>query len=148
MAKIVELTTDIEWREALPVLRELRPDLDVEKAVADRAALMARGYKLFGLISRGKIANEDRFVCLAGVVVQPHILRGNDFWVHDLVTVSDVRSKGYGEEMMRFLERQAQALGCSRLSVHTRLNRDRAQNFYEHHLDYDRYAVVFQKDLK
>lgn len=139
MSKIFELESEEQWREALPVLRELRPDLEITKTLNARESLLTRGYKLYGLVQDG------RFVCVAGVVVSPHITRGNDFWVHDLATLSEVRSQGHGEAMMRFLEGEAYALGCSRLSVHTRLNRDRAQNFYENHLKYERYAVVFQK---
>lgn len=141
MAEIFELITYEQWREALVVLRELRPDLHIESTVAARSNLMARGYKLFGLAEKG------RFVCVAGVAVHPHITRGNDFWVHDLVTLPEERSQGSGQRMMRFLEKHAKELGCSRLSVHTRLTRDRAQNFYEKHLCYERYAVVFQKLL-
>lgn len=139
--QIYELKTESEWREALHVLRELRPELDIERVVKGRTELQARDYHLYGL------AHEGRIVCVAGAVVHPHITRINDFWVHDLVTTEHARSHGFGEAMMRFLEARARELGCLRLSVHTRLNRERAQKFYEHRLDYDRYALVFLQDL-
>jgi ribosomal protein S18 acetylase RimI-like enzyme len=142
MSEITELTSEEQWRDALPVLCELRPDLEIAETLNARESLLTRGYKLYGLVQNG------RFVCVASVVLHPHITRGNDFWVHDLATLPEVRSQGHGETMMRFLEGEAQALGCSRLFVHTRLIRDRAQNFYETHLSYERYAVVFQKDFK
>ena len=141
MPEIFELTTDAEWREALPVILELRPGLDIEATLQRRTTLLSQGYKLFGLVLNGK------FVCVAGVAIHPHIARGADFWVHDLVTVSEARSRGYGKAMMRYLEQLAQSMGCSRISVHTQLKRDQAQKFYEHRLGYERYAVVFKSEL-
>lgn len=141
MQAIIQLVLEEHWREAIEVLRELRPELDSIKTVHNRETLQARGYRLYGLFENSRI------VCVAGVVLQPHITRGIDFWVHDLVTAEGARSRGYGEQMMRFLEDEARGLGCGRMTVHTRANRERAQNFYENHLGYERYAVVFQTPL-
>ncbi len=142
MHEIFELITDEQWREGLGVLQELRTDLDLETVLSQRVDLIARGYKLFGLFENGQL------LCVAGVIVQPHITRINELWVHDLVTVSHARSRGLGLQMMRYLEVQARNLACGRLLVHTRLSRARAQHFYEEHLAYERYALVFEKNLE
>lgn len=141
MQNILELKSESQWHEALQILQLLRPDLKPGEALQSRETLQARGYRLYGLFEISRI------VCVAGVVLQPHITRGIDFWVHDLVTAEESRSRGYGEQMMRFLEDEARELGCGRMTVHTRANRERAQNFYENHLGYERYAVVFQTPL-
>lgn len=142
MITIRELTTEADWTKAIEVLSELRSEAKDANILNERESLMQRGYKMYGLFEA------ETLVCMAGIILQPHITRKNDFWVHDLVTLEAARSKGYGEQIMRFLEQEARKLGCSRLSVHTRTNRDRAQNFYQNHLGYDRYAIVFQQDLK
>lgn len=141
MYTILKLESEAHWKEGLKILKELRPDLNQEIVMSDKASLQSRGYVFYGLFE------ENQIVCVSGVIIHPHSTRSKDFWVHDLATTSNVRSRGYGEAMMRFLETEAVKLGCTRLSVHTRLINERAQNFYENHLGYDRYAVVFQKQL-
>lgn len=141
MHEIAELTKEEEWREALSILRELRPELEIDATLEKRASLMASGYAMYGLRVQGKI------VSVAGAVTHPHITRDIDFWVVDLVTASEYRSQGLGAAMMRFLEDRASALGSSRLLVHTRFARERAQGFYDNHLGYERYAVVFNQKL-
>ncbi len=142
MHEFLELRTQSEWREAFPVLLELRPSLTLEKFLSDRERLLGEGYRLFGLHDNGQI------LCVASAIVYPHVSHGLDCWVHDLATLEQARSRGYGEAMMHFLEMFASSLNCSRLLVHTRCSRDRAQNFYTNHMNYDPYAVVFQKSLK
>ena len=136
---VTELATIELCNEALDILRLLRPDLDDDKVLEQRDLLMANGYRLFGLHKAGRI------ICVAGVVLHPHLIRGAEFWVHDLVTLEEERSKGYGKAMMQHLERVALESGCSRLLVHTRIEREQAQHFYERHMGFETYAIVYQK---
>lgn len=140
--QIRELTSESDWMLALEVLRELRPELDVHKSLADRTRLMASGYALFGLWS------DDSLACVAGICLHPHILRGIDFWVHDLVVRESARSHGLGKLMMRFLEERARARGCDRMLVYTQATRERARNFYENHLGYERYAITYRRNIE
>lgn len=138
---IRELSSEEDWRQAWEVLCQLRPYLELEYFLTMRRDLQNRGYRLFGLFSCSRI------VCVAGILIHPHVSRERDFWVHDLVTMEDERSKGHGKNIMRFLEDLAREAGCTRLSVHTRVSRKDAQRFYENKLDYQQYAIVYEKDL-
>lgn len=142
MNSITELLSDDDWCEAFPMLQQLRPDLTLEGLLELRASLINDGYKLFGMRDSG-----GELVCVAGVVLRPHLLRGRDFWVQDLVTRDSVRSKGFGLEMLRYLETYARGLGCHRLSLHTQLKREGAQRFYEQRAGYRKYAFVYNVDL-
>lgn len=138
---IFELKSEGEWREAYFCLLDLRPDLSLDHFLSQRESLIARDYHLMGLIL------EDKIVCVAGYVLQPHIERGTEFWLHDLVTLPTERSKGYGVCMMQYLERVAMDKGCTRLILHTRLERLRAQNFYKNIARYEEYGVAYKKIL-
>ena len=137
--EVIELSSIELWKEALDVLRLLRPELDAHSFLQGREALMASGYRLFGLLHAGRI------VCVAGVALHPHVVREKEFWVHDLVTLDEERSKGFGQTMMKHLQKIARESGCSRLMVHTRIERERARHFYLERLGYEPYAVVYQK---
>ena len=141
MAEIFELTTEQEWREAFECLRGLRPNLKLESFLTNRQNLIDRDYHLFGLMQDGRI------VCVAGYVLQPHIERGVEFWLHDFATLETERSKGHGLKMISHLEKIAEQHGCKRLVLHTRLDRKLAQKFYESKAGYSQYALVYSKEL-
>ena len=124
--------------QAFEILKELRPTLDRKRFLNLRQDMMARSYCLYGLYVDGEL------VCVAGFILQPHIERGTEFWVHDLVSKGGIRSKGYGLQLMQYLETIARDMGCSRLLVHTQNKRADAQRFYENKLGYSDYAVVFE----
>jgi len=142
MHEFLELKSDTEWREAFPVLLELRSGLTIDKFLADRERLLSEGLRLFGLHAEGRICS------VASAIIYPHVSHGSDCWIHDLATLPQDRGKGYGKALMQHIEVLASSLGCTRVLVHTRNSRDRAQNFYANHMGYDRYAAVFQKNLK
>ena len=139
--KIVELRSEAEWREAFPILQSLRSELTEVDLLRRRDEFLADKFTLFGL----RLSQE--LVAVAGADLYPHLSRGTDCWVHDLVTKESVRSKGYGEKLMRHIERWAKDHGCTRICVHTRLGREDAQRFYETKLGYPRSAVVYYQDI-
>lgn len=141
MSEIFFLKTESEWREAFPCIQSLRPDLSVESFLGRRENLLSRDYYLLGLMDEGRI------VAVAGYVLQPHIERGSEFWIHDLATLPNCRSRGYGGQLMAFLEIEAAKVGCSRVVLHTRKQREDAQRFYEDKVGLDNYAVVYKKEL-
>ena len=102
---------------------------------------MGAGYELFGLRSNGRI------VCVAGLVIYPHLLRGRDCRVLDLVTLEGERSKGFGRELLTFIERYAKEHGCRRVDVHTQSHRTDTRRFYEERAGWDPCAVVYKKGL-
>ena len=132
------LISEEEWGKAYDVLSQLRPMLNRELFLNERIELQKQGYRLFGLYDEGQLC------CVGGVSLLPHVERRRDLWVHDLVTISDQRSNGHGEAMMRHLEQLAQDETGHALSVYTRVTRDRAINFYEQKLGYERTSLLFK----
>lgn len=139
--QIVELCTEAEWREAFPILYSLRSDLSEEDLVRRREKFIANGFTLFGVRVAGEL------MAVAGVDLYPHLSRGIDCWVHDLVTKESGRSRGLGAKLMRHIEQWAKSQGCSRICVHTRLHRKDAQRFYENKLGYAPSALVYYQDV-
>lgn len=110
--------------DVLPVLRELRPDLDEDSF----AAVYAEGHPQ-GL--RFTAAYEgDRCVGVAGwrVIATTHTIR--KLHVDDLVTTSGARSGGVGHALLAELERRAGAAGCSMLDLDSGVQRHDAHRFY------------------
>lgn len=86
---IRELSTEDEWRQAFPVLRQLRPHLDEATYLASVREMREQGYTLFGLFCGKELA------AVAGVIRLTNLYYGRHVWVYDLVTREDRRSRGY-----------------------------------------------------
>jgi GNAT superfamily N-acetyltransferase len=139
--KIEELQTREEWREAFPVMRELRTTLN-EQAYLDLFSNMVReGYRLFALRDSGVI------VSLAGIAILTNFSYGRYVWVHDLVTTSRVRSKGYGSRLLEFVEEVARRENCRVVALSSGLERTDAHRFYQKQMNYDKTSYVFKKTL-
>ncbi|MCP4200987.1 MAG: GNAT family N-acetyltransferase [bacterium] len=141
MNRVHQLTTHEEWDQAWPVLQSLRVELDREAFLESREDLTSSGYELFGLIAEGRV------VSVVGLVIHAHVLRGSDCRLCDLATLEAERSKGFGKELVRFVERYARDRGCRRVHIHTGLHRADAQRFYEEHVGWEKSAVVYKKRL-
>jgi len=141
MEEFLELKSENEWREGFPALNSLRSKLTESEFLKRRETLLNAGYRLFGLKTNGKI------VAVASADLYPHVADGVNCWVHDLATVDGERSKGYGAKLMQNVERWAKQQGCTRLAVHTRVEREKAQNFYEQKLGYPKTAITYYKEL-
>ena len=140
MSQTSELKTAEEWTEAWPIVHSLRTNLTQEQFLSNRANLISNGYHLFGL------RDEGRLVSVAGLTMYPR-LTGRECWVYDLATAESERSKGYGEEILNFVQNYAKKSGCTNICLHTRLSRTDAQRFYETRAKWEKYAFVYKKNL-
>lgn len=139
--EIKELHSNTDWQKAYPILKTLRADLIEDHFLSNRESLISNGYTLIGLFDSGEL------ISVAGVDLYPHITRGIDCWIHDLATKENLRSNGYGKRLMQYIENWAKSKGCSRLCVHTRVEKISAQNFYEQKLNYKKSAITYYKEL-
>jgi len=145
--EIRELTSEAGWREAFPVLRELREGL-TEGAYLDYLREMREeGYRLFGLFEGdgGSEGGGDELVAVAGVAVRTNFYNGRHLFVYDLVTRSDRRSEGHGGRLMDFLADWARERDCESLTLESGLWREDAHRFYEDRLDMERYCYTFKR---
>lgn len=140
-ADIVELETSQEWREAFPVMEQLRPHLDEETFVEYVGEMQADSYRLFALRVAGEI------VALAGVRFHTNMYYGRHLWVDELVTDEAHRSRGYGERLLSFLEAFASDRDCETLALSSGLQRTDAHRFYEETVEMDRVSYVYTQSL-
>jgi GNAT superfamily N-acetyltransferase len=141
MTDVRELTTEAEWREAYPVMNELRPQS--EETFVERMHQMydEERYRLFAYY------DDDDIVALAGVrelIVHYH---GNHVWVYDLVTTESRRSEGIGAELLEWVGDWARERGANVVELASGLWRDEAHEFYEEKAGFERYCLTFKRDL-
>ncbi|HEY9664953.1 MAG TPA: GNAT family N-acetyltransferase [Allocoleopsis sp.] len=139
--EIEELQTQEEWQEAFPVMRELRCNLDEQAYLDLLSSMVKEGYRLFALRDLGVI------VSLAGIAILTNFSYGRYVWVHDLVTASSVRSRGYGGQLLEFIEKFARRENCRVVALSSGLERTDAHRFYQKQMNYDKTSYVFKKTL-
>jgi GNAT superfamily N-acetyltransferase len=136
------LTTLEEWKEAYPVMCQLRTHLDEGSFIRLLEEMQAEsGYRLFALRKEGMI------VALAGVVIATNLYHGRHLYIHELVTDSDVRSQGLGERLLSFLHEWGRERGCTRVVLSSGLARQQAHRFYEEKMGYGKVSYLFRFDL-
>ena len=140
-AAIVELLTPDERRDAYPVMAELRPALTLDRYLTLLEEMVPARYRMFALRESGEI------LALAGVAVCVNLYHGRHLWVYDLVTVERARSRGYGAQLLRYLEALARDLGCERAALSSGFARVEAHRFYTDRMGYEKRSFVFVKDL-
>lgn len=141
MSEINELISSEDIRRAFPLFKELRPNTTLKGFEFAVLKMAEMGYRMFGLFDGGEL------VSVLGLEIWPHMQRGSELHVRDLVTKEEHRSKGYGSSLMEFAENLGRESCCSRIVLHSRLEREDAHRFYEERLGFRRYAVVFEKSL-
>lgn len=115
---------DARWAAALPVLQELRPDLDAASLAEVYAEGHPQGYRFVGAFDGA------RCLGVAGYRVLATVVCGRKLYVDDLVTASEARSTGVGAALLTELERRARAAGCRALDLDSGVHRHGAHRFY------------------
>ncbi len=142
MENIEELHTEAEFREAFPVLKELRPHLDEAQYWELLDVMRGRGYRMFAAREDGLI------VAIVGIEIAANFHQGKHLWVYNLVALPCVRHKGYGSQLMTFVEQFAQEQGCNNVALWSGTFRTDAHHFYEDRMHYERLGYVFSKDMR
>jgi GNAT superfamily N-acetyltransferase len=140
--EVVELIVEEQWREAFPVMRELRTHLDEDTFVAMLREMAPQGYRLLA------VRNDGAIKALAGIAHLTNLYYGQHIWVYDLITTAAERSRGFGEALLGYVERLARELDCDTVALASGLQRLDAHRFYEQRMGYSRTAYTFQKSLR
>lgn len=125
--QIRELTTsDEDIAKAFPVIHQLRDHL-TEEVFAERYRETYDGsnYRIIGVF----VGEELR--ALAGFRFILNMAVGNALYIDDLVVGSEWRSKGYGAELVKYLEGVAIAIGVDAIRLDSAVHRLDAHRFYE-----------------
>lgn len=141
MTNVRELTTEAEWREAYPVFEQLRPEFSEADYLRFMREERPDAHHLFARF------DGDDIVALAGVGVQVNVYYGRHVWVYSLVTDEAHRSKGYGHELLSWVEEWATEQGCEKIALSSHVRREDAHRFYEETAGYDQPSYVFTKEL-
>ncbi|MGG0716979.1 GNAT family N-acetyltransferase [Robertmurraya massiliosenegalensis] len=137
---IKELQTVQDWKEAFPVMKQLRTHLDEEAYLQlVGVAKEKEDYKMFALLEN------ETIVAVTGFMPTITLYNGKFIWVCDLVTNSNHRSKGYGELLLNHVHQWAKDNGYGVVSLSSGLQRLDAHRFYEEKMDYDKVSYVFYK---
>ncbi|HMO02641.1 MAG TPA: GNAT family N-acetyltransferase [Oligoflexia bacterium] len=137
---IAELHSDQDWLAAATVLRVLRPQLDIDSFVKDRARLTSEGYRLIG------IKVNDEVVAIASYIITPHSSYFRELQIHDMATLEEHQSMGYGSKLLTEIDRIASEQQCGRCFVQSRAERHSAHEFYRKN-GYQDYSLGFIKKV-
>ena len=119
--------TPEDTRRCFPVMRQLRPHLDLTEFL-ERVELQRReGYALAYVEEGGEV------VACAGYRTGHTLYSGHYLYVDDLVTDHRLRSQGHGQNLLAWLEAEARRLGCDTLCLDSGLWRTRTHAFYRRH---------------
>ncbi len=116
--------TDREIRACSAVMRQLRPHLEDPDFVQRVKMQQRAGYQLCYLTDGGTVR------CVAGFRIIENLASGRVLYVDDLVTGSEYRSSGCGQQMLHWLLAHAKAAGCDTLELDSGVQRFGAHRFY------------------
>jgi len=125
-AKVMELRSEAEFREAFPVIRELHGELDERRYLELLAEMVPAGYRLFAVRE-----SSGGIVAAAGVQVLTNLYYERHLYVYDLVAKESARSAGHGGRLMDHAEELARAEGCEYVALSCGREREGALRFYE-----------------
>lgn len=142
LVTIQELVSDVQWKKAFSVMKELHTALNDERYWRLTAVMRKEGYKMFALFEN------DEIVSIAGVIVLTSLYNGKYLWVHDLITTASKRSQGYGKRLVSFMEQWAKENNCETVALSSGLQRADAHRFYEDKMGFEKTSYVFKKELQ
>ena len=119
---VERLTTDEEWDEAVPIIRQLWSHEDEEFV---RSWREEDDYELYGYHVDG------RLVAVAGVSVQRVLHHRRHAWIHDVVVDEDHRSEGHGAALLSWIKEWAAERDCEYVALANVLDNDEARELYE-----------------
>ena len=116
--------TDKEIEKCFEVMHELRPHLTQDAFVKTVRMMQTEGFQLAFL------EVDNQVVAVSGYRIYTNLHLGKHCYVDDLVTASEHRSKGYGDQLLAWIRDQAKEAGCSVLHLDSATHRTRAHKFY------------------
>jgi GNAT superfamily N-acetyltransferase len=116
--------TDKEIEKCFDVMSELRTHLHKDEFLSTVRNMEKEGYIIAFIEERGKV------VATAGYRICTNLFMGKHLYVDDLVTADTERSKGYGEEMIKWLREEAIKSNCNFYHLDSGTHRGKAHKFY------------------
>ncbi len=125
---------------AYEVLSQLRTALSFKEFDDLVYEMRHMEYKMIGLFER------DKLITYAGVAVQTNFYHKRHLYVFDLVTDNPYRCKGYGVNMLEYLQSYAKTAMCENIVLSSGFEREEAHLFYETN-GFSKKSFLFVKNL-
>lgn len=138
---ILELTTNEQWKEAFPIMNQLRSDLVENTYLELLSEMKGDGYRLFALYA------DDKIVAVAGLSLRVNFYNKRHVFIYDLVTDASHRSLGYGEKLLNYIHNWAKENGAEFVALESGIHRIDAHRFYEDKCQYEKWCFSFRKTL-
>jgi GNAT superfamily N-acetyltransferase len=108
---------------AFPAMQALRPHFADEAAFVERVdeVQRAEGYRLVGVFED----EPAHAMAVAGFRVGHMLAWGRFLYVDDLSTLPEARRRGYGRQLLDWLDGEAERLGCVQLHLDSGVGPDR-----------------------
>jgi GNAT superfamily N-acetyltransferase len=108
---------------AFPAVHALRRHYADEAAFVERVdeVQRAEGYRLVGVFEDGT----RHALAVAGFRVGHMLAWGRFLYVDDLSTLPEARRRGYGMQLLEWLRKEAERLGCEQLHLDSGVGPDR-----------------------
>lgn len=128
-AVVHEVRTPDDVRELWPLMSVLRPRLTgVDELASAWGTQVEDGYRLAYVRDR-----DGRPVGAVGFRVTQTLAWGRHVYIDDLVVAESSRRGGIGALLLAYVEREAEALGCSEIHLDTGYERHDAHRLYLRH---------------
>jgi len=130
---IKELKSDSDIARALPIMSQLRPTFKDPNVFTEIIKRLNQnyGYRLIAIVNPS-----GQIMAVAGFRISECLSYGKNLYIDDLVTDNEARSKGYGKQLLRWLEKEAKKENCSELHLDSGVQRHQAHRFYlREHMD-------------
>lgn len=122
---IDHMESDEQIAATYDVMRQLRPHLVHDQYVTEIRTLMAsEGLRLLALVDSGTVR------AVAAYRIMNMLYCGRLLYIDDFVCDEQVRSRGYGAQLLARLKGEGRALGCSEIQLISRVTREQAHRFY------------------
>jgi ribosomal protein S18 acetylase RimI-like enzyme len=122
------------------LLVQLRPELSFKEFDDLVYDMRHMEYKMIGMLQRGEL------VTFAGVAVQTNFYHKRHLFVFDLVTDEKHRNRGYGKEMLEYLESYAKTAMCEKIVLSSGFEKEETYSFYKRN-GFQKKSFVFIKSL-
>jgi GNAT superfamily N-acetyltransferase len=123
--KIKRVETEADFEKLFHVMKELRPQYELEAFVQ----FVQKELTPVG-VSFAVMEDAGEAVCASGFRVSASLAWGRFIYVDDIVTREAHRSKGYGKEMLDWIVAYGRERGCSELHLDSGVQRHEAHRFY------------------
>jgi len=142
MEEIRQLTTEKDWLEVFPLMKQLRPYLEEKEYIEILHEMVTEKFEMYAFY------RDNQAVAITGIGWRTNLYYKRHIFVYDLVTDTNERSKGYGEKLLAFVETLAKEGNADCIALESALHRLDAHRFYEEKFHFDKFCYSFKKSMK